>query len=154
MNDNDNDNNKKFPVWTEKHTEIVRNYEKLKKEGKLKTMVLIPRTESPHPEIYYARSPMRTSEPDFIKADKAINKHQEKITHNETCRCKQYDFDDMVVMYEHIEQYPQFRCYCKWCISKLQMDCSPFHEVQEEVNHVFKSQLQTVLFVKKGIHLQ
>lgn len=82
-------------------------------------------------DVYYARGPHRTVEHSEVIADRKINKHQEKITHNDTCQCKQYEYDDLVVMYEHIEQYPQYRCYCKWCIGKLNADIKVFGEYTE-----------------------
>lgn len=36
--------------WTEKHTEIVKEYERRKKDGTLREMVLIPRTRTKEEE--------------------------------------------------------------------------------------------------------
>jgi hypothetical protein len=102
--------------------------------------------------IFYVQGPSRTIEYPF--SDKNINKHQEKVTHSDECRCKKYDFDDDVVMYEHIEQYPQFRCYCEWCLKLLAMDCSLKDVKEEDIDHSLRFQLAGKLIVEKGIDLR
>lgn len=107
-------------------------------------------------DIYYGRGPSRIVEHSSIIADRAINKHQESIKHNDTCRCKQYEHNDLVVMYEHIEQYPQFRCYCKWCIRKLQAEIDKNvteNYNQDQINDGFKILLIEAM-VEKGIDLE
>lgn len=108
-------------------------------------------------DVYYKKGPSRTSEYFSIVADRAINKHQEKVKHTDSCRCKKYNFDDDVVMYEHIEQYPQFRCYCNECLKLLERQCNSNYqskEDQEGINHGFRFQLAGKLMVKKGIDLR
>jgi hypothetical protein len=103
--------------------------------------------------VFFISGPRRESIPDFIRSEREINKHQEKITHDEKCRCKQHKFNDLVVMYEHIEQYPQFRCYCEFCLRLLTMRCDKDIR-DEDANHSLRFQLAGKLIITKGIDLR
>lgn len=109
-----------------------------------------------HRAIAFPTGSIRMAEHPSIIADRNINKHQEKITHNDTCKCKEFEYDDLVVMFFHIEQYPQFRCYCKWCIGKLQAEIDPnvtSKYTQDQTNDAFRILLAEAI-VEKGIDLK
>lgn len=108
----------------------------------------LKRTGGPNGSIYFNMGPSRIIE---YPNDKDINRHQERVTHNDTCRCKQYEYNDLVVMYEHIEQYPQFRCYCEFCINLLTIQCYGIKD--SDAHHFIRFQLAGKLGFEKGIDI-